>query len=153
VTVAPRRPPVAVADLEEAGRAVRAAGGRLTLPRRAVLRALLAADAPVSAEQIAHGPPGADLVSVYRNLEWLEDLGLVRHIHVGHGAGLYELVRADGHEYLVCERCSALTAVEAGELDAARAEIGRVTGYEARFDHFPIHGLCAACLARDGAHT
>jgi Fur family ferric uptake transcriptional regulator len=144
VTVAPRRPPVAVRDIDEAARAVREAGGRMTVARRAVLAALLTAERPASAEQIA-GTAATDIVSVYRNLDWLEELGLVRHIHVGHGAGLYQLAGDAGHEYLVCERCAALTAVDAGALDAARVEITRVTGYEAHFDHFPIHGLCREC--------
>jgi len=152
VTVAPRRPPLAVSDLDEAADAVRAAGGRLTTARRAVLEALLAAGRPVSAEQIADGLAGrAPLVSVYRNLDWLEELGLVRHIHVGHGAGLYRLAAEAEFEYLVCERCGAMSAVDARALDRARAEIFKAAGYEARFDHFPVHGLCAGCAGLSAA--
>ena len=51
--------------------------------------------APVRAEEIAAGIggrlPRSDLASVYRNLETLENHGLVRHLHLGHGPGLYAL--------------------------------------------------------------
>jgi hypothetical protein len=40
-----------------------------------------------------------------------------------------------------------MTSLDACALAGARAEIRRATGYEAHFDHFPIHGLCPACTA------
>jgi Fur family ferric uptake transcriptional regulator len=157
MTVAPRHPPVAVGDLEDAARAVRDAGGRLTAPRRAVLEALLAADHPVSAEQIADGLggrlPATEQVSVYRNLDWLEEIGIVRHVHVGHGAGLYHLASVGEHEYLVCERCAAVTSIDAAQLSRVRAEIKKVAGFHAHFDHFPIHGLCPVCAVDTDAQN
>jgi Fur family ferric uptake transcriptional regulator len=145
VTTAPRRPPVVLRDLDDAAAAVREAGGRLTSARRAVLEALFAADGPVSAEQVAGGV--TDLTSAYRNLEWLEAQGVVRHVHVGHGPGLYTLAGASADGYLVCERCGRITSVDASTLRRARAEIRRAAGFDAHFDHFPIHGLCADCSA------
>jgi Fur family ferric uptake transcriptional regulator len=145
MTTAPRRPPVVLHDLDEAAEAVRQAGGRLTTARRAVLEALFAARGPVSVEQVAGA--STDLTSAYRNLEWLEAHGLVRHIHVGHGPGLYTLAGEAITEYLVCERCAAITTIDADRLRRARAEIRKAAGFVAHFDHFPIHGLCPACSA------
>jgi Fur family transcriptional regulator, ferric uptake regulator len=159
VTVAPRHPAIAVRDMRDAERAVRAAGGRLTGPRRAVLEALLSADGNVSAERIADGLggrlPAVEVVSVYRNLDWLERAGIVRHVHVGHGPGLYHLAGRGEEAYLVCERCGAVSGIDAARLETVRAEIRRVAGFDAHFDHFPIHGLCPACAAaaHDGAHA
>ena len=70
---------------------------------------------------------------MYRNLETLEQIGLVRHVHFGHAAGLYELTRGQRHEYALCERCAKVIAVPAGELDEARAVIERVLGIEPSF--------------------
>ena len=99
------------ADVEEAVAAVRARGLRLSTPRRIVIEALFASPDPVSAEGIAGGLggrlPKSDLTSVYRNLEVLEQLGLVRHVHFGHAPGLYALASRDEQEYVVCERCSS----------------------------------------------
>jgi Fur family ferric uptake transcriptional regulator len=159
VTVAPRHPAIVVRDMRDAERAVRHAGGRLTGPRRAVLEALLAAGGNVSAEHIADGLggrlPAVELVSVYRNLDWLEQAGLVRHVHAGHGPGLYHLAGRGEEAYLVCERCRAVVALDAERLEPVRTEIRRASGFEAHFDHFPIHGLCQACAAaaHEGAHA
>src|SRR5688572_15514118 len=58
VTVSPDRQPIVVSDLDEAIAAVRRSGLRLTSARRLVLEALLAARAPISAEEIADGLGG-----------------------------------------------------------------------------------------------
>src|SRR6185436_11498510 len=73
-------------DLDAATAVVRARGLRLSTARRLVLEALYDADGPLTAEQLAGE---MDVASVYRNLETLEELGLVRHFHLGHGPGLY----------------------------------------------------------------
>jgi Fur family ferric uptake transcriptional regulator len=83
---------------------------------------------------------------VYRNLESLEQLGLVRHVHLGHGPGLYALA-GPAREYLVCESCDATIAVDESQLDDVRDLLKARFGYEAHFSHFPIVGLCAACAA------
>jgi Fur family ferric uptake transcriptional regulator len=82
---------------------------------------------------------------VYRNLETLEQVGLVRHCHLGHGPGLYVPAGAQEREYLLCDSCSAVLAVEPSEMDAVRMLIHERFGYEARFSHFPVLGLCADC--------
>jgi Fur family ferric uptake transcriptional regulator len=149
MTRAPDTPRLEFRTIEDVAAALRAAGGRFSTPRRRVLEALFAADGPVSAEYVARGLGGRaeplDPASVYRALEYLEELGVVRHVHVGHGPGLYALTGAGEREYLVCERCGRVTAVETERLDDVREEIRRAFGYRARFSHFPIVGVCAAC--------
>jgi Fur family ferric uptake transcriptional regulator len=140
-------------DVADALAVVRAHGLRLTGARRLVLEALFAVDRPVRAEEIAAGLDGAlpasDLASVYRNLEALERIGLVRHVHFGHGAGLYELARARRDEYALCERCGTVTAVPAAELDPVRRLLEWQLGIEPHFVHFPIVGLCRRCRGAD----
>ena len=156
MTVSPDRKPVVVADLAEAIDAVRRSGLRLTSARRLVLEALLAARTPISAEDIADGLGGrmtqSDIASVYRNLETLGELGLVRHFHAGHGPGRYVLEGAGDREYITCESCGALESVDPSALDGIRDEIRALSGFEARFSHVPIVGLCARC-ARAGNGT
>lgn len=128
---------------------VRRSGLRLSTARRIVLEVLSDADRPLSAEVIASGlrgrHPSCDLASTYRNLEVLEQLGLVRHVHVGHGPGLYALSGQGDREYIVCEGCNAVRALHPQLLDEVREEIRRRFGHHARFSHFPLGGLCADC--------
>jgi Fur family transcriptional regulator, ferric uptake regulator len=129
-------------DLESAAAVVRAAGLRYSTPRRLVLEALYAAAEPLTADQIAGD---LDVASVYRNLEALEGIGLVRHFHLGHGPGYYVRAAAGVREYLLCEGCGAVRSVEPELLDGVRAAIRDEFGFEPRFTHFPIAGLCPDC--------
>ena len=151
------RPPALAArtqrarDLRAATALMRARGLRVSAARRLVAAALLAADGPMSAEQIAEGiggrVPASDLGSVYRNLQAFEEAGLVHHVHLGHSPGLYALAVAGEREYLACERCGDYRAVAPQQLGAVRELIEREFGYLASFAHFPIVGLCAGCAA------
>jgi len=142
-------------DLDAAIAGLRAHGLRVSAARRLVLQALFLAEGPLSAEDIAAGVDGrvppSDLGSTYRNLETLEQIGLVRHFHLGHGPGLYALASRASHEYLVCELCHSARAVHPRELDAVRNAIRDAFGHVASFSHFPIVGLCAACSEGAGA--
>jgi Fur family ferric uptake transcriptional regulator len=137
-----------VAGVEEACELLRDRGLRLSSARRLVIEALVAADRPVRAEEIAGGLSGrlprSDLASVYRNLETLESHGLVRHLHLGHGPGLYALA-GEERELLLCESCFRYVAVEPELLDGVRAALAESTGWQARFSHFPLTGLCPEC--------
>ena len=157
MTATQQTPTLRFGDLDEAVAAVRARGLRLSSARRLVLEGLFAADGPVTAEQLADGldgrVPRSDTGSVYRNLETLERLGLVRHSHVGHGPGLYALTGREAREYLVCDRCGGVAAVVPASLDAARAAIREAHGFQALFTHFPVGGLCASCAVQGGTHA
>ncbi len=146
MTIAPDAPPLVCETLEDVIAALRERGLRLTASRRLVLASLFAAEAPVSAEHIAVAV-ALDLTSVYRNLEVLEQQGLARHVHLGHGPGLYALLVGGEREFLHCERCHAVAAVAPAELDPVRDVIRERFGYEAHFTHFPITGICPACRA------
>jgi Fur family ferric uptake transcriptional regulator len=147
MTVAPDRRPLQFDSIDDVVAALRRSGHRVTTPARTVLTALFAADGPISAERIATtaGPKPLDFTSVYRILERLEHLGVVRHVHVGHGPGLYALARGGDREYLVCERCGEVTSVDPAELDDVRDAVRESFGFEVRFVHFPLHGYCARC--------
>jgi Fur family ferric uptake transcriptional regulator len=149
VTLPHTGPLLAVPDMDTAVEALRARGLRVSAARRLVLETLFAAEGPIPAERIADGLAGrlprSDLASVYRNLETLESVGLVRHFHVGHGPGLYGLVGAGEREYLVCSSCGAVMAVKPKDMEPVRTVIRKRFGYEARFSHFPILGVCPDC--------
>src|SRR6185503_6153418 len=102
--LAPASVPAAITTL-------RVRGLRISSARRLVLEALFAAKGPVTAEAIAAGLdgrfPSSDLASVYRNLDTLEAIGLVRHFHVAHGAGRYALAMHNQAGYVACEHCGA----------------------------------------------
>jgi Fur family transcriptional regulator, ferric uptake regulator len=149
MTLAPDAAPVECRTLADAVAALRERGLRLSAVRRLVLEALFEQDAPMSAEEIARRRD-LDPSSVYRNLEALESQGLLRHVHLGHGPGLYAPRGRGEREYLFCEGCGAVRALAPSELDGVRDRVRERFGYEARFTHFPIVGLCPACADAAG---
>ena len=101
-------PTVFANDLDEAMALMREQGLRVSSARRLLLEALFAADGPRTADELAAGAGGVsstDPASVYRNLERLEAIGLVRHVHLGHGPGLYALASSLASGYIVCDAC------------------------------------------------
>jgi Fur family ferric uptake transcriptional regulator len=142
-------PAPAPATLDDAMATVRARGLRASSARRLVLVVLFAADRPVTAEDIAGGLggrlPSSDIGSVYRNLETLERLGVVRHLHAGHGPGVYSIARDDDEGFLACERCGEVRPANPRAVAVIRGAVLKAFGYEASFLHFPIVGVCATC--------
>jgi len=150
MTIAPHTPGLAFDGIDDAVEALRVRGLRLSMTRQLVLEALFAAPGPVSAESIA-ARLALVPTSVYRNLETLERHGLVRHVHLGHGPGLYALVGHGEQEYLYCPGCQTARTVRPELLDPVRTHIRRRFGYDVRFTHFALVGRCARCAPADDA--
>lgn len=139
----------APASADAAMAIVRARGLRASSARRLVLAALFEADAPVTAEQIASGlggrVPPSDLGSVYRNLETLVGLGVVRHLHAAHGPGVYAIAHDGDEGFLSCERCGEVRAGNPHAVAVIRGAVQKAFGYDASFLSFPIVGICREC--------
>jgi Fur family transcriptional regulator, ferric uptake regulator len=128
--------------------ALRANGGRMTAGRRAIAEVLVATHGHLTAEEllaaVADRHPDLHLSTVYRTLETLEEVGLVCHVHFGHGAAQWHLTSDDRH-HLVCESCGAVTHVPASLLEPVRDELRRTYGFEASLRHFATPGRCPVC--------
>jgi Fur family ferric uptake transcriptional regulator len=132
-----------VASLPTVLNTMRAHGLRVSAARRLVLEALMAAERPLTAEEIAGGR--TDLAAVYRNLEALEAIGIVRHVHLGHGPGRYALSgRSAG--WATCEACGRSTPLASAALQRIRVAVREAAGFDAGFSHFPIVGRCPDCI-------
>jgi Fur family transcriptional regulator, ferric uptake regulator len=149
MTVSHETRPLAPASVPAAITTLRVRGLRVSAARRLVLEALFAADGPVTADAIAAGLdgrlPASDLASVYRNLDTLEEIGLVRHFHVAHGAGLYALANDQQHGYVACEKCGAHRPLDRSTVAHVTAMLREACGYEPQLVHFPIVARCPEC--------
>ena len=125
---------------------LRAAGLRMGSARRQVIEILGSLDGPVTAETVAARLPDIHVSSVYRSLNLLEELGVVRHVHLAHGPALYELTDvADGIRHLACERCGRDVVVPTALFDDLRVVIERDYGFVMDGGHFAIPGRCSGC--------
>jgi Fur family transcriptional regulator, ferric uptake regulator len=116
---------------------------RVSGPRRALLEQLYAASGPRTAEELADG---LDLASVYRNLDQLEAVGLVRHVHLGHGPGLYALAARRERGLAACEGCGRHAALPPDAFAVIAGALRAATGFTADLSHFPIVGHCPDCV-------
>lgn len=128
---------------------LRSRGLRVSTPRRFVVKALFAAEAPLTANEIATGleQDGAelDLATVYRNLETLEELEVIVRLQGSDGTRRWLLAEAEQHDFVACHSCGSLESIEADELDALRAALRDRFGYEIGFTRFPLVGVCPRC--------
>lgn len=128
-------------------------GYRLTPQRQLVWDVLRKAGSHVSAEdicaEIQHTIPGFNIASVYRTLELLERIGLVRTSYLGDGRRTYEMNEGShGHHHLVCEQCHSTTHFGPEPVAALRGQLERDYGY--RFDDLElvVFGVCPKCAAK-----
>ncbi|MGI8810112.1 MAG: Fur family transcriptional regulator [Acidimicrobiales bacterium] len=127
---------------------LRAQGGRVTTSRRAILEAFLGIGGHVTAEaltaQVQAGQPDVHESTVYRFLDELERLGVVDHVHLGHGPAVYHLA-SDVHHHLVCDRCGTVVEVPEALFVDLRSRLHAEFGFTLQPRHFAVTGRCEAC--------
>jgi Fur family transcriptional regulator, ferric uptake regulator len=132
--------------------AVRRQGGRVTDQRRAILRVLFEQSDHVSADELAtraHAQlPDVHVTTVYRFLEVLEEMGLVSHVHLGHGPAVYHLVDST-HAHVVCDRCGDVGVIDTDLMHRWSAQLAKTSGFSLVEQHFALAGRCATCRATD----
>jgi Fe2+ or Zn2+ uptake regulation protein len=131
--------------------ALRDAGMRITRARREVCAVLAEApDGHLSAADIAaRVQQPVDTSTVYRTLEALQQVGFLRHVHLGHGPGVYHVASVPVHHHLVCEWCGTVVDVPTRALREAVASVTEPQGFVADTTHFAIVGRCRDCAAEE----
>lgn len=123
-------------------------GARVTTARRALLAALVGSSGHPTAEDLAaavqRARPDVHLSTVYRSLDSLERLGMVDHVHLGHGRAVYHLTDRP-HQHLVCESCGAVVEAPDSLFQQLRADLDRRYGFAVRMQHFAVLGRCRVC--------
>lgn len=141
------------ARLERILTLLRRDGGRVTTARRAVVGALLTSSDHVSAEQLAETVqaehPDVHLSTVYRTLDAFEELGVVTHVHLGHGRAIYHLTDQI-HHHAVCEGCRAVIHLPDGLFGDLQARLADDFGFALDAHHFALVGHCADCVRASG---
>jgi Fur family transcriptional regulator, ferric uptake regulator len=132
---------------------LRSRGGRLTTARRAIVTALCQARGHITADGLAHAiqqaHPDVHLTTIYRCLDALEELGVVDHVHLGHGRAVYHLTD-EAHQHLVCEQCGAVLEVPDATFDDLAGRLQADYGFAIRPHHFAVLGRCRRCQERAG---
>ncbi|GAA1476879.1 transcriptional repressor [Nocardioides aestuarii] len=127
---------------------LRGSGYRLTPQRELILAAV---------ERLGHATPDEVLAevrkqssavnqsTVYRTLEVLEELGLVRHAHLSDRAPTYHSVTDHEHFHLVCRNCQKVVSVDPDVLKPLLQTLDTDHGFTADVGHLTVFGLCEEC--------
>lgn len=131
--------------------ALRANGYRLTDARRAIVTALLSSEGHHSADELVelvhHAAPGVGRMTVYRTLELLTDLGLIRPIYQGSAAARYILMDEGHHHHLVCSSCDQIIEFDACVWQEIEQAVGKYYHFEVQGHLLEIFGRCQSCRA------
>lgn len=128
---------------------LQASGYRLTSPLRVIVEILATATralGPMDLFDLGRREyPKMGLVTVYRALDKLEELGLVQRVHQANGCHAY-LRAANGHEHiLLCTRCGRVVYFAGDDLSALIASVSQQSGFTIQEHWLQLHGLCANC--------
>ena len=130
---------------------LRASGHRLTPQRELVLAAV---------EKLEHATPdevfaevrtqsqSINLSTVYRTLELLDELGLIRHAHLSDRAPTYHSAAGHEHAHLVCRNCRKIISIERDDIERALGELAGRHGFTPDYGHLTVFGTCADCTVR-----
>ena len=127
---------------------LRSKGYRLTPQRELVLHAV---------ERLGHATPdevltavrresqAINISTVYRTLELLEQLGLVRHAHISDRAPTYHSTATPTHLHLVCRSCGSVTEVSPEVVEPLTGMLREDYGFATDVGHLTIFGTCRSC--------
>ncbi len=130
-------------------------GYRLTPQRTLVWDVLRASDGHMSAEevcaQVQSSFPHINISTVYRTLELLVELHLVRETQLGPTRRFFEVEEEVPHHHLVCERCGSVAHVHDEDLGSLHLTLAKGQGFAAK--QLTIFGICDTCAAEGDRGT
>jgi Fur family ferric uptake transcriptional regulator len=124
---------------------LREKGYRLTPQRELILQAV---------ERLGHATPDEVLAevrkqstavnasTVYRTLEVLEELGLIRHAHLSDRAPTYHSTSEHEHFHLVCRNCHKVISVHPDVLTPVSDRLAADHDFTVDIGHLTVFGTC-----------
>jgi len=97
-------------------------------------------------QHVQRSTPTVNITTIYRTLELLESLGVVRHTHLGHGAPTYS-VHEHEHVHLVCHGCGRVEEVPLEVMDEVCGTLRARYGFVLDASHLALSGTCRECTA------
>jgi len=125
-------------------------GYKLTPQRHAVLDVIAHTQGHLTPEAIHEKvlvhKPGVGLVTVYRTLTILAELGLVCRVHGGVNCRSYLMRRPTGHHHhLICSRCGRVVDFTGCSLTELEQRLSQETSFDINGHLLEFYGLCPDC--------
>lgn len=133
------------------GDRLRERGLRWTSQRSTVIEVLAASDGHITGADLVERCRSRDATTipstVYRTLDVLEELGLVRHGHGADGREEFHVLPAEEHGHLHCATCGATWEIGEARAAAAAEALRGTDGFEIDIGHVTLVGRCRDCAS------
>ncbi len=124
-------------------------GNRMTASRRAILETLVQSEGHITADHLAERvhatAPQVGRMTVYRTLELLSRLGVVRPIYLGTGAAHYVLMTDGSHHHLICSQCHAVIEFDSCTAGEMTQQLADRFDFQVSSHLLELYGLCPNC--------
>jgi len=120
---------------------------RISSHAKAVLQVLADKRCHLTAEEILENLDGVGTATVYRALDHLTELGMIRRLALGKKSAVYEYVR-DSHIHFVCNRCGLIYDIQT-DFSGMSREAAKICGHHVNWTEVTSHGVCSACLCEE----
>lgn len=123
---------------------------KITTPRAAILEILRHHPHPLTNREIFSELPKGEcnLATIYRAIQLLEKLGMVKRFDFGDGAARFKLVSEGdaGHQHhLICTRCTGAVQLAECFPDEIERRIARANGFIGVTHRLEFFGVCPDC--------
>lgn len=126
-------------------------GHRLTMARRAIVVALLQSQGHITADDLVtlvhQQSPQVGRMTVYRTLDLLSEIGVIRPIYQGTGAAHFILMAEGSHHHLICNRCHEVIEFDDCFADELTQQLAKRFNFQISSHLLEMHGLCQNCVA------
>jgi Fur family ferric uptake transcriptional regulator len=124
-------------------------GCKNTKSRKAVIDVLNSSTTPVSAEDIymliKDLGSSANLSTVYRTLELMENKGLISKSIMNDGKARFELTGAGHKHHLICTNCHKMVPIDICPIEKLETDVGKKTNYDITGHKLELYGVCPEC--------
>lgn len=126
------------------------AGYRISSPRCVVMDVIINSRIPMEPKTILKKARAAGnsigLVSVYRTLDLLNKLGVLRLVHLEDGSQGYVVASEGHHHHIICKKCDRVMEFSGmNDLDELIARVELETGFKVTDHLLQLYGLCPQC--------
>jgi len=129
---------------------LKAGGKKVTKPRKAILGILEQNPLPITVaeihERLKKAKMPADLVTIYRNLAMLQELGLVNPVGLHEGQMRYEVRHGrEHHHHIQCRGCGQIVDLMLCPLKKLTELVERQTKFSVDSHALEFFGWCPQC--------
>ena len=118
---------------------------RSTTLRRQIFNFLAESNEPQSIQKIIQAVDDSHFVSVYRSLDALTRIGVLKRVPIGLKYK-YELSESfkPHHHHVTCEQCGMSISIESSEVEDLMERITLEAGLRPTKHHFEAYGVCSS---------